>query len=186
MPGRIARGQTDHGGGGSNGVDDTGLWHYIDASSPSAACCDGVSDTTEMASCIADWRAGNYNNPLFTLAIADAVRFGAVPVLDAGAWGNGTSTYGIADIVPVISGAAIAPAVTEMEMGTGTVEDQDRAVPSSTIPPTPRLLGSGQHGERSNRLNAVTAFVLDVEMLPEPLRSNFPTSPEQVDYALTK
>ena len=167
------------------------LWSFLDGAGSQPASCDGVSDTTEMASCIADWRAGNYNNPLFTLAIADAVRFGAVPVLDAGAWGNGTSTYGIADIVPVYVEGSFWGCNSSGSNGNGNGNGNGGGSGSSCAiihypadPSASSGLGSTVNG--ANRLNAVTAFVLDVEMLPEPLRSNFPTSPEQVDYALTK
>lgn len=175
-PGRLARGSNripvDS---NSPDLDNTGLWTFIDSSTDKPSSCDGVTDTAGMATCLEDWKSGPQDQPLFRLAIADAIRFGAVPQLTAAEWGSGTQLYGIADIVPIY----IQGTFWKCD-GTGDCEvihyPGDAAASE----------GVGNAVNGANRLNGVSAFLLDLDMLPEPLRSNFPTTAEQVDYALVK
>lgn len=173
-PGRLARGSNRvNVENGSPSLDDTPLWSFLNGSGP--ASCSGVTNTSQMASCISDYRSGGFSTPIFQLSIGDAVRFGAVPQLEANAWDNGHKRYGIVDIVPVYLQATYWKCT-----GSGTctiIHFPGDAAASSG-------LGSTVNGQ--NRLNAITAFLLDIDMLPEPLKSNFPSSAEQVDYALVK
>lgn len=175
-PGRLARGGNRITvEAGSPRLDNTPLWAYIDGGSAKPASCGSVSDSAGMAQCISDWRSGSYGDPLFRISIDTAVRFGAVPQLTAGAWGNGTQLYGIADLIPVyIQG-------TFWKCTGGTTCD---IIHYPGDPAASSGVGASVNG--ANRLNGISAFVLDLDMLPEPLRSNFPSSPEQVDYALVK
>jgi Flp pilus assembly protein TadG len=176
QPGRLARGgnriSVDS---TSPDLDNTPLWSYIDGGSAKPASCGSVGDTAGMAQCVADWRSGSYTDPLFTISIGSAVRFGAVPQLTAAAWGSGTQLYGIADVVPVYIQGTFWKCT-----GAGTCEvihyPGDPAASS----------GVGNEVTGANRLNGISAFILDIDMLPEPLRSDFPTTAEQVDYALVK
>ncbi len=175
-PGRLARGSNripvD---ANSPNLDDTPLWTYIAPSGSKPPSCGSVSDTAGMATCIADWRSGGYTDPLFTLGISDAVRFGAVPQLTAPEWLNGKKLYGIDDVVPVYLQATFWKC-----SGAGTCE----IVHYPGDPGASTGVGDALNG--ANRLDGLTAFVLELDMLPEPLRSNFPSTAEQVDYALVR
>lgn len=175
-PGRLARGSNripvDS---NSPNLDDTPLWTFIDGSTDKPSSCEGVADTAEMATCIEDWKSGPQDQPLFRLDIENAIRFGAVPQLTATDWGSGTQLYGIADIVPVYIQATFWKC-------TGSGDCEIIHYPGDST--ASEGLGDSVNG--ANRLNGVSAFLLDLDMLPEPLRSNFPTTAEQVDYALVK
>ncbi|HEX2154814.1 MAG TPA: Tad domain-containing protein, partial [Acidimicrobiia bacterium] len=101
-PGRIARGpNTIPVENGSPGLDDTGLWTYLDGVGAQPTSCNTANDTPTMATCLSEWRLGSFDNPLFSLDIENAVRLGAAPQIDAETWGTGTQTYGIVALVPV-------------------------------------------------------------------------------------
>ena len=172
--GRLARGSnTIVVEAGSPSLDNTPLWGFLNGAGPTS--CSGVGDTAAMAACISDYRSSGSTAAIFDLSVGEAVRFGAVPQLDAAQWLNGHKRYGIVDIVPVYIEGTFWKCT-----GSGSCS-------ITHYPGDPGASsGVGDTVNGANRLNAVTAFVLDVNMLPEPLRSNFPASAEQVDYALVK
>jgi hypothetical protein len=172
-PGRLARGTNLIEVVRNVHIDNKPIWDYIAGSSLPGAC-GGVTDTAGMEACIAAWRA-NPSGPLFDISIGSAVRFGAVPKLDANEFFAGRTLYGIVDIVPVyIQGT--------FWRCTGNGNCTTVHFPGD--PGASSGLGSTVNG--NGKISAVTAFVLHRDMLPEPLRSNFPSSPEQVDYTLVK
>ena len=175
MPGRLARGGNRLQVERNTSIDNTPLWSFINSGSNRPASCVGVNNTARMAACIADWRSGSYSDPLFTLAIGDAIRFGAVPQLTSNTWGNGRQLYGIANIVPIYLQGTYWRC-----QGNGSCT----IVHYPGDPGASSGVGSTVNG--NNKLSAVTAFLLHIDMLPEPLRSNFPSTAGQIDYALTR
>ena len=170
-PGRLARGGNRISVDSSSpAIDNTGLWHYIDASQPlKPASCGGVTNTSEMATCLSEWKAGSYP-PLFRIDIGSAVRFGAVPLLDSD-WAK-NKAFDIVNIVPVY-----------LEV---TMWNCSGATCDIVHFPDDPAASSGVGSDGKKKIEMLTAFVLDLQMLPEPLQSNFPASAEQVDYALIK
>lgn len=170
---------------GSPAIDDTPLWAFLDGSGNPAACS-GVTDQAGMRSCLSAWNDGY--GPLFRIDIDSAPRFGAVPRLNGPGFEEGKSNpYLILDLIPVY--------VQATWWGCGPPTGCKIVhVPGDSGPdahdPCPgwqeESCGLGQTVKGSKPLDYLTAFVLDRDMLPEPLRSDFPGSPGQVDYALVK
>jgi hypothetical protein len=188
-PGRLARGTNRiTAESGSPQIDNTPLWAYIDTSATRPPSCGAVTTNEGMATCIADWRSGSYSDPLFTTAISNAVRFGAVPLLDRAEWANGTlpGGYGIVDILPVYIQATL--------WGCNANSCTITHVPGASMPAagancvgwSTTSCGLGRNVGGNSRLSAVTAFLLDIDMFPESIRVDFPNAPGNLDIALTR
>ncbi|MGH8874663.1 MAG: pilus assembly protein TadG-related protein [Acidimicrobiia bacterium] len=180
-PGRLARGSNRIVvESGSPTLDDTPLWSYLVGSGNIPAQCLGVADHSQMEACLDAWNPGH--DPLFTSAIGNAVRFGAVPRLQ-GSFGPGKKDYRIAAIDPVyIQTTYWGCNATQCRIVHHPGEPSTG--PCSGFSPTTCGLGSSVGG--NNKLGGITAFLLDLGMLPADVRANFPGVPGQVVFNLTR
>jgi hypothetical protein len=188
-PGRLARGTNRITvESGSPSIDNTPLWTFIDTSATRPASCIGVATNEEMDTCLTDWRSGSYSDPLFTEAIGSAVRFGAVPLLQEPVWANGTlpGGYGIVDIVPVYIQTTLWGCNANSCTITHTPGAQLPGAAADCVGWSTTSCGLGRNVNGANRLSALTAFLLDIDMFPESIRLDFPNAPGKLDIALTR
>jgi len=190
-------------------IDDTPLWDFLISetarnaavsSSNLAGECGGVIDELQkMLDCIDAWSAGDiviFNETGSGSYIGDAIRFAAVPVLNTQNWGNGTKDYHISDIKPIYVEATYWKC-TGGGGGKGKGKGGGGGGSSCDIAHFPGEVSTGSCsgwgttscglGSNTNgKLEAVTAVVLKLDMLPESITATWPTTGNEYAYNLTK
>lgn len=166
-------------------LDHTGLWEFLAPGKCPAAV---TSEThTEMADCLNGWNAGT-DGVIFTEAIAAHPRFAAVPIF-ASYPANGTSAaYKIVDFVPVWIETIFSDCNSNK---CDTVHSPGE--PHPTGPPAcpdPLAPGTWNCGWNDNsgptNVEALTAFKLDLDMLPLSISEDFPGRKGNRNFALVK
>ena len=175
-------------------VDHTPLWEYINPGANSEALgggCDPGAWTKKgrdkMQQCIANWKAWptSHTMSLFTSDVVRSPRFMAIPVLDKDP-GNGTSVkYHITGFQPVY--------LETLYLGCSAntcsiVHSPGENSPAASCPAT--LTSSdwncGWPGTGNKNLEAVSAFMLTLDMLPGEIAEKFPYQDGTIVYNLYK
>lgn len=192
-PGRLAQGgnrvEVDS---SSNDIDNTPLWDPgifvgVDTVDNSHPCDRDIVDTNqEMLACLDAW---NNDGPIFTEAIAQAIRFGAVPELPD-AWKNGSnpSGYPITGIAPIYLQGTIWNCTGGGGKGGGKgggggggsncgIAHFPGDLTSTPCSGWPAIASCGVGGNAQGKLEAVTAFLLDIGMLPKSIQDSWPNTP---------
>lgn len=171
-------------------IDHTPLWDYIRSgapgTSPGGACAPGQADDRPgMENCL-DWWKGNgpHSDSLFTSDVVTSPRFMAVPILDQDP-GSGTSVkYNLVEFRPVYletiyyhcTGNSCQIVHSPGEDSTGTCPN----------PLTNADWSCGWPQSGNMNLEAVSAFVLTLDMLPADIADKFPFQEGTVVYNLFK
>lgn len=173
-------------------IDDTSLANYVRSgapgTAPGGACAPGqVKDRPGMENCL-DW----WNDPpaksgsLFSSAVVTSPRFMAIPILDKDP-GNGSSVkYNITEFRPVY----LETIYLGCSANTCSVVHSPGEL-TSPPPPCPATLTAatwncGWPGSGNKNLEAVSAFVLTLDMLPDDIAEKFPFQEGTVVYNLYK
>jgi len=171
-------------------LDDTPLWDYINPGNDlgSGACNPlGISDRAGMETCMVEWKTiGSPGNPLFTEAIPTAPRFAAVPVLNADPSG-GTGTYDIIDFKPIYIETIYMKCNANSCDTIHSPGESNPTPPGCPNPVTPLTSHCGVPGNgNANAIEALTSFMLDLDMLPDSVADNFPSAPGTTVFNLYK
>jgi len=174
-------------------LDDTPLWEFIipgaNAEVEGGACVPGgnpVTSRAQMVACLDGWNDWATNNgphtlSLFSLDILSSPRFAAIPVLDNNP-STGVGAYTIESFVP-----AYLETIYLNCAGFSCNLVYSPGVASSGSCPTPLTdtdTSCGWPGFGNKVLEAVTAYVLNVDMLDPALQKSFPGRPGTVVYNL--
>jgi len=160
-------------------VDDTPLWDYLIGSLP-GPFCNSVATPLEMELCIA-WAKSN-NKVIFTNGLADSLRFGWVPeLLESDFTGN---PYHIVDYRPVYLdttwyGCNASDCTILHTPGVGDTG----ACPAS---PLDTRITCGTAGAWNKDLHAVTAWILDKDIVPDNAKTPPPGSNNQRSFNLVE
>ena len=154
----------------SEEIDHTPLWYYITSGAAAesvGACVDTISDRAGMLACLDAWIAwGAHTVTLFEPELTESPRFGAVPILNADPGGGSANPC---DIVH-------SPG-----------EDTDAAPPSACPNPlTPAVSSCGWKGNGNKAIEAVTAFMMTLDMLDPVVAANFPNRLGTIVFNLSK
>jgi hypothetical protein len=174
-----------NGGGPDPGeplIDNTPLWTYLNYTS---GACSGVSTRQQMLACLADWQAGPKTTPLFTADIISAPRFAAVPDLNLDP-SNGTSVdYYYTGFRPVyLDSAYFKCSATKCNMVHTPGHSDTGACPNFSDPAWATVTSCG--ATDVSDLAAMTAFILDLDMLDPSLAEFWPSRPGVLIYNLIK
>lgn len=174
-------------------LDHTPLWEFIDPGASGTikgsggACAPGqLDDRASMEACLAAWKAnGPHDEPLFNNNLVTSTRFGAVPRLHADP-GSGTGSYWITDFLPVyIETVYLQCTALTCQVVHSPGEDSNSEPPGNCPTPITSAVSScGWPSTGNKNIEAVTAFILTMDMLPEEIAENFPYQPGTVVYNL--
>jgi hypothetical protein len=174
-----------NGGGPDPGeplIDSTPLWTYLNYTT---GACSGVSTKLQMQLCLAAWQAGPKTTPLFTADIIEAPRFAAVPDLSQDP-SNGTSIdYYYSGFRPVyLDSAYFKCSATKCNMVHTPGHVDSGSCPNFSNPGW--LLVTSCGATDVSDLAAMTAFILDLDMLDPSLAEFWPSRPGVLIYNLIK
>jgi Flp pilus assembly protein TadG len=168
-------------------VDDTPIWDFLTDPQCGGVFSDidanGVVNTRdEMTSCINTWTGGQ----LFDDTIADHPRFGAVPVLNSNQPPATRVNAGvITGFLPVFFETIYMDCnalLCDTVFSPGEAGSGNAACPN---PLTPAVLKCGLTDTSGpDRVEAVTAFVIRVDMLSAEIQEFFPGKPGVIDFSL--
>ncbi len=174
-------------------IDHTPLWSYVDAGVSSAvggACTPGggsIKDRVEMEACLAAWKAlpddekKSFGGSLFTNHLGNSPRFGGVPILHADP-GTGFAAYNIIGFLPVYIETIYFSCA-------GTTCTTVHSPGEASIGPCPNPLTSatsscGWPRNGYQLIEAVTVFILSLDMLTDEIAEKFPYREGTIAYNL--
>lgn len=151
-------------------LNDTPLWSFLTGSHG----CGSVTNRAQMQACLGSWNPGK--GVIFSASIANNRRFAAVPRFNAYPSG-GFGLYEIRSFVPVYLdtiyiGCNASRCDTVFSPGAGA------PAASCPNPLTAATTSCGHSGSWGGgvRIEGLTAFTLDIRMLPASVTENFPGS----------
>jgi hypothetical protein len=171
-------------------LDHSPLWDYIKPGAPGTgigqACAPGqLRDRESMAACLTWWR-GNApaNSDLFTDDIATSPRFGGVPILDSDP-DSGFSSYLITEFRPVYIETIYLGCSGPVKCSTVHSPGEISSGPCPS-PITATDTSCGWPGGGNKILEAITSYVLTLDMLSEDLAAKFPYQEGTIVYNLSR
>lgn len=166
-------------------LDHTPLWHFLAWNN--AACNGSINDRAGMEACLVHYRNTNPTDgsgnpvPLFNDDLAGSTRFGAVPELHANP-GGGSGSYNITGFKPVyLETIYLKCNATTCDVAHSPGEPSSGICPD---PITPTASSCGWNSNGNKGVEALTAFILTRNMLPDSIDENFPWDPGTLLYNL--
>jgi len=159
-------------------VDDVPLWDYLIGGLP--AQCTGVDTSAEMLTCI-DW-AKSTSTEIFDDNIIESARFGFTPEVAEPDFLTPGSFYHIIGYRPVYIDTIYFGCNASQCAITHTPGLAD----TGACPAGSEFMTCGTPGAKSNTLDAVTAYVLASNILPDVAKSPGPGQPGQRQYNLSE
>lgn len=180
-------------------MDHSPLWDYIASGANSevvgGACAPGggpIKDRAEMEACLQGWRDwkvinGDHTQPLFTKDLSTSPRFGGVPTLNTDP-GGGSGDYLITDFKPIyLETLYLKCNANSCDTVHSPGEDSTSSQPGPCPDPlTPAVTSCGWEGNGNKSIEALTAFILTMDMLHPDIADNFPYQDGTVVYNLYK
>jgi hypothetical protein len=166
------------GGNPATVIDDTTLWSFLIGGLTGP--CNSVNSPAEMTACL-NW-AKSTGTVIFDDDIGDAPRFGFTALMYEDDFLTPGTTYHIESFLPVYLDATFYGCNANTCDIVHTVGVSD----SGSCPPAPELLTCGIPGSHNRGLQAVTAYILDPDILPESVSTPFPGAVNQRSFALAE
>jgi hypothetical protein len=162
-------------------VDDTPLWDFLASGIPGPDCA-GVNTPAEMLTCIA-WAKAN-SAVIFDDSIITAQRFGFTPKVAEPDFLSPGAFYHIVGYQPVYAdttyyGCSAGPNQCDIIHTPGVAN-------ADPCPPDAQWVTCGTAGPHTAALNAVTAYVLSADILPDVARSPSPGDDGQRRFNLSE
>jgi len=167
-------------------IDHTPLWDYFAPTGLVGTVCDialwAVPKRELMETCLLTWKLNQalglplFGVELFTEDIVQSPRFGAIPIFNTEMDG-GHSAHTIVDFVPVYLETTYFGCQKNLLLilSCDAVHSPGEAsLPLACSVVTAAVSSCGWPINKNTQIEAVTAFVLDIDMLPESVRANFP------------
>ncbi len=178
--------------------DHTPLWEYLNTSghgtSTGEKCAPGkLKNRAAMEVCLDWWkdnappRSDSDWKPLFTSDIVQSPRFAGIPILDKDP-GGGFSSYLITEFQPIylettyLGCNGVTCAIVHSP-GEGA---ETSPPPACSSPITASDWSCGWPGNGNKIFEAMTAFVLELDMLPDDISEKFPYRDGTIVYNLYK
>ncbi len=180
-------------------IDHTPLWYYITPGANSevvgGACAPGggaVTNRAEMVACLAGWNAWPtatglaHTMSLFEPELSDSPRFAAVPILNNNP-GGGFGTYLITGFLPIyIETIYFKCNANTCDMVHSPGENSDAAQPSACPSPLTATISScGWESNGNKGIEAVSSFVMTLDMLDPEVAENFPNQDGTIVFNLS-
>lgn len=180
--------------------DHSPLWDYVASGAPGTApggeCAPGQTTNRQgMEGCIAWWKVnapakwlspGVINpswEPLFSSSILESPRFAGIPILDSDP-GGGFSAYRITEFIPVyLQTTYLGCNGNTCSIVHSPGETSPGACPATI---TANDWSCGWPGSGNKIFEALSAFILDLEMLPSDIADKFPYQDGTIVYNLYK
>jgi hypothetical protein len=160
-------------------VDDVALWNYLKGGLTGTPC-DNVDEPAEMLACI-NW-AKSTNTEIFKETIIESQRFGFTPEVKEPDFLTPGSYYHIVGYRPVFIDTTYYGCNAS---GCGIVHTPE--IPDmGECPPSPEFVTCGTPGSKTKGLDAVTAYILEPEILPDVAKSPSPGEDGQRRYNLSR
>ncbi|MFP3883723.1 MAG: hypothetical protein ACLFRT_15375 [Actinomycetota bacterium] len=171
-------------------IDHTPLWEYIRSgapgTSPGGACAPGQADDRPgMEDCL-DWWKDNapHSDSLFSSDVVTSPRFMAVPILDQDPGSGSSVKYNLEEFRPVYLETIYYHCTgNSCQIVHSPGEDSTGPCPS---PLTNADWSCGWPQSGNMNLEAVSAFVLTLDMLPADIADKFPFQDGTIVYNLYK
>jgi hypothetical protein len=164
-------------------IDNTPLWTYL--LSPLPGPCTGVNTPAKMITCI-NWARSGGGRVIFDVDIINSPRFGFTP----GVWEPDFLTpgqdYHIKEFRPVYADTTYYGCSGVLGMGTCNISHTVGVADIGPCPLTPEFLTCGTPGAGTNRLHALTAYILDASILPPGASQPGPGSSGQRFFNLSE
>jgi Flp pilus assembly protein TadG len=181
-PGRLAGSFLVRNSGGGNleaRIDNTPLWDFL---TPTSGDCSSASVDTpeEMVTCIASAKASG--TVVFSDAIANSRRFAFTPAVWESDFLNPNSYYYVKGYQPVYLDATYYGCSDNSCDALHTVGVDD----SGSCPEEPEFITCGTPGPGNRPLVAVTAYILDPEILPPAAKTPQPGAANQRSFNLSQ
>lgn len=170
-----------HAGGGKPEVklDDVALWEYLKGGIPDPSC-NGVDEPAEMLACL-NWAKGT-DTVIFKDSIGKAARFGFTPQVEEPDFLTPGEYYHIVGYRPVFVDTTYFGCTS----GGCSIVHTPKVPDMGACPPAPGPVTCGTAGSHTNGLAAVTAYVLEPEILPDVAKSPSPGADGQRRYNLSE
>ena len=171
-------------------IDHTPLWYYITpgASDESGgACVPAITDRAGMDACLTAWKAwGGHTVSLFEPELSASPRFAAVPVLDNDP-GGGFGTYLITGFLPIyIETIYFKCNANTCDVVHSPGEHSDDAQPPACPSPlTASISSCGWPNNGNKGIEAVSSFVMTLDMLAPEVAKNFPNQEGTIVFNLS-
>ena len=175
-------------------VDHTPLWYYIVPGANSevvgGACAPGggaVTNRDEMVACLAGWNAwGVHTMSLFEPELSESPRFAAVPILNNNP-GGGFGTYLITGFLPIyIETIYFKCTANSCDIVHSPGENSDAAQPPACPSPLTAAISSCGWPSNGNKgIEAVSSFVMTLDMLASEVAENFPNQEGTIVFNLS-
>ncbi len=178
--------------------DHSPLWDYVTSgapgTSPGGECAPGqTTDREGMEDCIGWWKLNAPPKsdpswqPLFTVDILESPRFAGVPILDSDP-GGGSGSYLITEFRPIyIETTYLGCNANTCSIVHSPGEDTASSPPPACPNPlTASDWSCGWPGTGNKNFEALSAFMLDLDMLPNEISEKFPYQDGTVVYNLYK
>ncbi len=141
-----------------------------------------------MVACLAGWNAwpGTHTMSLFEPELSDSPRFAAVPILNNNP-GGGFGTYLITGFLPIyIETIYFKCNANICDMVHSPGEDSDAAPPSACPSPlTAEISSCGWKSNGNKGIEAVSSFVMTLDMLDPEVAENFPNQDGTIVFNLS-
>lgn len=171
-------------------LDSSPLWDYLNPAAPSessGACATGSIDTRqEMELCLVDWDLwpSTHLIPLFEADLLDSPRFAAVPELEFDP-SNGTGDYLILGFKPVyLETIYMGCNANGCDLVYSPGETNNPINCPAVLLPSINTCGVRMNGHRN--LRAMSAFIIDLDMLHQDILDHWPSQPGVIQYNLVK
>ena len=181
-------------------VDHTPLWYYIVPGAiseviPGGACAPGlgvITNRAEMATCLDGWKAwtvvnGTHTKALFEPTLSLSPRFAAVPIIHADP-GTGLGQYLITNFLPTYIETVYFKCnanTCDIVHSPGENKDTDQPL-ACPNPLTADISSCGWPSNGNKGIEAVSSFVLTLDMLDPVIADHFPFTPGTIIYNLSK
>lgn len=172
----------------SEGLDNTPLWEFINPANQlqGSACHGSINTRQEMNDCLTAWKAvPSPSTALFTDDLRFAPRFAAVPILVTDPSG-GSGNFLIVDFDPVYLETIYMSCNANTCNVVHSAGQASTGACPSPITPTTESCGNWPGNGSANAIEAVTAHMLDLDMLPDSIADNFPNRQGTIVYNLSE
>jgi hypothetical protein len=166
------------GGTPASRVDNTPLWNYLLGGLSGA--CSSVNTPAQMVACIAQAKAAN--TIIFSDSIIDSPRFGFTALMYEPDFLTPGSDYHIQSYLPVFLDSTYYGCNANSCAIVHTTGVSD----SGACPPAPEQITCGTPGPGNRGLDAVSAYVLEPDILPAAAQTPFPGSTNQRTFSLAE
>lgn len=174
---------------GGEGIDDTPLWEFITSYATTLTgdvCTTSISDRQLMETCLDAWNMASPDSAesLFTDSLKTSPRFGAVPILELDP-GTGSGDFDVIEFRPIyLETIYLSCSAKRCDIVHSPGEPSLVDPCPNPLIPTTNSCGWPQVGNK--KVYAMTAFMLELDMLHPDVREKFPAEEGTIVFNLSR